>query len=146
MRAPASQASHWRIQHSQILPGQQRACCHPPLATALPLCRQPPAYQSAKHQSQAAGAIWQMESLAGAPSHRSSWLPLGEPSSCCFASHVCLSMPHVLSRQWQVVSAARVASHSNSWLPSGEDPSCNFALCWCLSLLCIPYKLCLRPL
>lgn len=83
------QVLQWRCRSSQTRPDRRQACCHPPPAWASPQLRPP---QSAELQKQAIEATWQMESLDGAPSPRSSWRHLGEP----FKPAVCISCKSVL--------------------------------------------------
>ena len=83
----------WRPQLSPTQRGPLLACCPPLAVQVLPLTPlPPPACPQTKPLSRVAEAIWQMDSLDGAPSRRSSWLPLGEPIEIVAAFYLCLSL------------------------------------------------------
>ncbi len=83
----------WGRQLSPTQHGPLLACYPPPAVQALPLTPlPPPACPQTKALSRVTEAIWQMDSLDGAPSRRSSWLPLGEPIEYIAAFYLCLSL------------------------------------------------------
>ena len=67
----------WRPQLSPTQRGPLLACYPPLTLQVLPRTPLPPPASS--QALRVTEAIWQMDSLDGAPSRRSSWLPLGEP-------------------------------------------------------------------
>ncbi len=81
----------WGRQLSPTQRGPLLACYPPPAVPALPLTPlPPPACPQTKALSRVTEAIWQMDSPDGAPSRRSSWLPLGEPIEYIAAFCPCL--------------------------------------------------------